>query len=452
MRIRDTIDLGIKGISQRKVRTALTVLTVVIGVAAIVALVSLVAGLSASVSKSLQSIGPSSLYLTPRGKTIFTAADVAEIESFPNVSTVIPVLTASANITVGGDQITTTIVGVDNKSLAGAIGSVNLYSGTTYNETTTPLAVVGYDVAFPNSGQTVPSITLNQPIFLTAHSSAGTKTLTLVPVGILNAYGSSAFISPDSSIFVPLQAAESLANKYSYSALIVKANSTAEVPALDALLTNVYGSSAGIISVEQIASTVASITGSISLLLGAIAGVSLLVAGISILSIMMVSVTERTKEIGILKAIGFRKRDVLALFLTEAVVIGVLGGVVGVLVGGASSFALPKLLSAGSSTSSPGTTTASSSSLGGGGGASRSGGFSGGGGGGSGAVFVSGSGGGGGAASSSSSSATSSFTPVISLSTVILAILIAVIVSVAASLYPAWRAASVDPIAALRSE
>ena len=430
MRLNDVVRLGVKGISERKVRTALTVLTVVIGIAAIVSLVSLVSGISASISKSLESIGPTTLFLVPSRSTIFTGADVAEIESFPNVSSVVPGIELSANITENGQQTTVTVIGINNYSLSDVIGGVNLYTGRMYNQTVLPLAVVGYGIAFPATSQTSPSVSLNQPLYLTLRTKNGAKSITIVPVGILNVYGTSSFISPDSTIFMPLTAVESLTNQYSYSALIVKATNASTVAPLDTLLNDIYGDRATIISVQQIAATVASITGSIALLLGSVAGVSLIVAGISILSIMMVSVTERTKEIGILKAIGFKKRDILMLFLTEAVIIGLLGGIVGTLVGGGVSYALPSLLSRGPS--------------GGAGGIP--------GGGAKGSVVV-----GGGTrlhSSPSSSSVASgiSLTPIVSPATIIIAIAIALIVSIIASLYPAFKAASVDPIVALRSE
>ena len=126
MKLNDVVKLGIKGISERKVRTALTVLTVVIGIAAIVSLVSLVSGISASISKSLESIGPTTLFLVPGRSTIFTGADVAEIESFPNVSSVVPGITLSANITENGQQTAVTLIGINNYSLSDAIGGVNL--------------------------------------------------------------------------------------------------------------------------------------------------------------------------------------------------------------------------------------------------------------------------------------------------------------------------------------
>ncbi len=441
MKLKDILLLGLKGISERKVRTALTVLSVVIGIAAIVALISLVSGISASVSKSLDSIGPTAIFLTSSPSHIFTNADIAEIESLPNVSVAIPIIRFSANITTGGVQQTVTVYGVSNSVLSNALGSINLYSGTVYNDSALPTALVGYDTAFPSTIQSTSSVSLNQPIYISEYiSGIGKKSTTLIPIGILNKYGSSLLLSPDTSIFIPLQTAITITGKYSYNIILVDANNASSVSALSSLLKNIYGSGVGILSVEALATTVSSILGSIGVLLGSIAGISLLVAGISILSIMMVSVTERTREIGILKAIGFKKRDVLILFLTEALIIGLMGGILGVSIGAGASYLLPSLLSGagGAKSTTPSTGAAGS------GPPVASGARSGGGFGGSSSFGTTGS--------SSSSASITSFTPVITLNVVIIAILIAIIVSILSSLYPAWRAASIDPVKAIRSE
>ncbi len=438
MNIKDILWLSLKGMSKRKVRTALTVLSVIIGVAAIVALVSLVAGISASISNSLSSIGPTSLFIIPGRGNVFTVATIASIETLPNVSTAIPLIRTYANITVSGQTTTATIIGVDNNSLKQLIGSVNIYQGNTYNQTIVPEGLVGYDIAFPSTLQTNPSISIDQPVYLTQQGRSGSKTTTIIPVGILNSYGSSILISPDTSIFVPVQIAQQIAGSDSYNLILVKATNTSSVSLLDTLLTDIYGNTATIFSVQQLAQTVSSITGSLGLLLGSIAGISLIVAGISILSIMMVSVKERTHEIGILKSIGFKKIDILTLFISEALIIGILGGCMGVVVGTGGSYILPAILSAGSSNSGAGT-AAGGSSFGttGVGAASRPGQ----------GIFV-----GGGRGSSGSSTSPISLTPIITPSIIFIAISIAILVSVAASLYPSWKAARVDPIKALRYE
>ena len=439
MKANDLFWLSTKGLKERKFRAALTILSVVIGVAAIVALISLVSGVSASISHSLESVGPTTLYMMPSGSHIFTDTDIAEIESLPNVSSVTPVVSFNGNLSEAGTSTIVTVYGVSNTSLVGILGSINLLEGSAYNSTDLPYALIGYDIAFPTTGQTSPSISLDQPMYLSTRTHGGSGSVTLVPVGILDRYGTTSFISPDSSIFIPIQAAESLTNRYSYSELVVKASSTSTVNSVDTLLTDIYDSNARIISVQQLADTISSVTGTLGLLLAAIAGISLLVAGISILSIMMVSVAERTHEIGILKSIGFRRKDVMTLFLAESVIIGLAGGVIGVVAGSAAAYALPSFLTMGSHSSAATATSASSHGgfAGGGFGGGRFGGSS---------SFS------GGAASSGNAAPSISFEPVISPIVIIAAILIAVSVSVLASIYPAWKASTIDPIRALRTE
>jgi ABC-type antimicrobial peptide transport system permease subunit len=194
---------------------------------------------------------------------------------------------------------------------------------------------------------------------------------------------------------------------------------------------------------------VSSIIGSISLLFSAIAGISLLVAAIGIMNVMLMSVMERTHEIGIMKSIGFKNKNVMLVFLLQALIIGVLGGLFGLAAGAGASYGLSALVAHASSSTTP---TASTSSFGGGasgfGGSSPS--FAGretapaGGGG---EVFIASTGSAGGSrATSSSMGFTPAFTPTI----IIEAIAIAIIVSVIAGLYPAWKASRMEPIDALR--
>ncbi|MCL4388684.1 ABC transporter permease [Candidatus Marsarchaeota archaeon] len=439
MRINDILALGIKGMSKRRFRTALTVLTVIIGVATIVSLISLVSGVSASVSQSLSSIGPTTVYMSSRGPgSIFTNQQVAEIESLPNVSSVIPILRLSANVTtLTGASSPVTILGIQNSSLSSVLGSLNFASGGLYADNGQPQAAVGYSIAYP-TGASSSEVLPNEPLYLTnIASNGGSTTATILPTGVLGDYGTSFFVDPDTSIFVPLAEAETLTHKYSYNVLVIKATNLQSTSSLDTMLNDIFGNSATILSVQSLTATVESITGSISLLLGSIGGISLIVAGVGILSIMMVSVSERTREIGILKSIGFKQRDILTLFLSEALIIGLLGGALGSIVGIGGAYALPAILSHGFSSSSTAAPTATSTHSG----FSRSGASS----------FGGGSGFGGGAPSSSSSSI-SSINPVITPGTILLAILLAVGISVLSGFYPAWRASRVDPIQALRSE
>jgi putative ABC transport system permease protein len=441
MKLKDIFWLSYKDLSEKKVRTALTVLMVVIGVASIVALVSQTAGISVSITKELSSLGPSSILLTSTSSG-FTATDVYDISTLPNVSSATPLLTGTATLVANNQNTSVTIIGATPDGLASLLGgNLTLYNGSMYEDTIAPSAVLGYDAAFNStSGRQVVSV--GSPTTLRISSGRGSSSSYTVPVvGVLKAYGTS-LISIDTGVAMSLPAAELMLHRTSFNIILVKADNSNNVTALTSLLTNIYGTNARVLSTQQLASTASSIISSITLLLVVIAGIALLVAAVGIMNIMLIAVLERTHEIGIMKSLGFKNGQVMTIFLFQAMIIGILGGVIGVVVGAGSSYGVAYLISHLGSTT--GTTTRSSSggsSSGGGPGGASSGGFSGGGASAPPAAASS---------SAAGSSSTLSYSPVLSLSTIAEALLVAIIVSAGAGIYPAWRASQMEPIEALR--
>ncbi len=465
MDVRDIVRLGIIQLKEKKVRTALTIIMVIIGVASIVALTSQTAGTSASIQKSLGSLGPTAILVSPSGKTLLTSADVAEIETLPNVSSVTPIVTGSGTLTVDGENQSVTILGVSTNGLDEIMGnSTFLYQGALYSDNLTPSSDIGYSVAFSSTSEPdVQQIGANETGTLEVSGSSGggfggggsSSSKIAIPIsGVLDDHSTS-LISVDDSVFFSLSYAEVLLDKDSYSEILVKANSASSVTALTSLLEVVYGDNARVTNTASLASTFSSITSSTTTLYIVIAGISLLVAAIGIMNVMLMSVSERIHDIGIFKSIGFESKDVLLIFMFQAVVIGLLGGVLGLGSGVLASYAIS---SAGGLHSTP--TAAAPTSFTAGSGArtfgSDAGGFSGRGGGGT--AFVSTAGGGAQFYSTSASAAPSTTTtsstsvePVFTLSVIAEAIAIAVVISMIAGIYPAWKASKMEPIDALRT-
>lgn len=431
----DLFWLSYKQLIEKKTRTILTVVMVMIGVASIVALVSLTAGISASIGSSLQSLGPTSIILTSTKSTGFTLLDISGIESLPNVSSVVPIVTGSGTLTTANENTSVSIVGIAPQYLNETISGVNLYQGTVYNDTITPSAIIGYDIAFPSGSAGKQEASVGQPATLTIASGRSSSIYTVPIVGVLQTY-SSFVVQLNSAVLMSQTAAQTILHKQSFNEIFVKATNVSGVGPLTTELDNLYGNNARVLSTQQLASTINSVIGGISTLLLLIAGISLLVASVGIMNIMLMSVMERTHEIGIMKSLGFKGRQVLAVFLSQALLIGVIGGIIGIIAGAAASYSLAALASHASSPSN--STTAAAPS----GGAT----FRAGGGGSGNAQFSSG------AASSTSSSSSSSlsFSPVLSITTIAEAMLVAIIVSAISGLYPAWRASKMEPIDALR--
>ncbi len=431
MKLGDVLWMGSRDLIEKKSRTLLTVVMVVIGIAAIIALISQTQGISLSIQKSLNSLGPTSIILMSTGPSGFTSAQAAQILSLPNVSSVIPILEGSANLVSPNQNSSVTVMGISSQGLAQLLGNVTLIQGSMYQDTISPSAVIGYDIAFPSSSAGKQNIFVGNSSTLEFRNSK----YTVPVVGILNAYGTS-MVPVDSGVIMSLPAAQAILRKTSFNVMLIKAKNIPSVAGVSAAISDVYGTNVRIITTQQIAATASSIIGEITILFVVIASVSLLVAAIGIMNIMLMSVMERTHEIGIMKAIGFTNRDVMLVFLFQALFIGFIGGVIGIGAGAGASYVLASVFThaAASSPSASGSGFSSSSP----GGASGQG-F------GARGQFSAGS-----QSPSPMSSSSLSYKPSISAETIIEAMLVAVVVSVLAGLYPAWRASLMEPITALQ--
>ncbi len=440
MDLKDIFWMSSKQLNEKRVRTALTILMVVIGVASIVALTSLTAGVGQSIQSTLSSLGPTSIIVTASSGTAFTTADVSNLETLPNVSSVTPIVTGQGQLLINGNTSSVEIIGISTTGLETLLGgNVSLYQGSLYDDDVAPLAVIGHGIAFSSATSTdLQTAEVGQTATVEISSGAGrsgTTSKVVVPVvGIMNAYTS--VLPIDSAVIVSMPFAKVLLNKLSFNEMLIKAKDTGSVSSLASLVTTIYGNKARVMDTEQLASTAASIIGAISLLFTAIAGVSLLVAAVGIMNVMLMAVTERVHEIGIFKAVGFENRMVLMIFLFQALIIGFIGGIIGLGVGAGAAYSLSSVLSSRSATGTTGapTTTASSSS-----GFSRTGGSAG-----------LAAGGGGRAATTGAATSSISIHPVFTLGVISEAIIIAVLVSVLAGVYPAWKASKMEPIDALR--
>lgn len=419
MNPRDLLRLGFMDLRDKKIRTALTILSIVIGIASIMALVSQTTGIQMSVMNSLQSLGPTSIFVTPKTIQGFSEIDVARLYSVPGVASVTPIITAQAKFTWGGGQtMSFTVIGISSDGFTTMVGKPKLMDGSFYQDTSTPEVVVGYNLVFPASRGT-------QVIFASQSLTIvlGTSSYTLPVYGLLDTYGTTSFISIDGSMFMPLAAAKRLLNRMSLNMLLVQAVDVNHVKDVSNLLIQIYGNSISVTSTAQLTTTVSNIIRMFSILLGSIAAISLTVASVGILNIMSMSVLERTHVIGILKSIGFRNKDILSLFLSEAIIVGVLGGLAGIAAGFSMSFVIPTILS--ELLSSGGAIDSSSPS-------SRGG-----------TVIPFGG---------NYGMESLTYMPVISQEIILISFSVAVLVSVVASIYPAYRASKMDPIKALRYE
>jgi putative ABC transport system permease protein len=264
---------------------------------------------------------------------------------------------------------------------------------------------------------------------------AATVTRTYVVAGVAAPFGSAPFVNVDSTVFMTPRAAQQLLNipLSQYNEIVVLADEPGNVQAVQAEVQAAYPN-ARVLSGTQLAATVSSVYGTISTLLGSIAAISLVVAGVGIANTMFVSVIERTTEIGTLKALGFKAREILGVFLMEASLTGVVGGVLGCLTGVGIAYGIGQFIrlpTPGGARAAGAPTAPTAAGPGGFGGARGFGG-----------------GGGGGALGTATAGADAH--PVFTTTMFLTVIGFAVLVAVVAGLIPARKAAKLDPVVALK--
>jgi putative ABC transport system permease protein len=353
----EALRLAFARLGSSRLRSALTMLGVIIGVASVVALVGIAQGSTANITSRLNGLGTNLLTITPgatrsgntqgaKGSaTSLTLADAAAVRDLDTAAAVAPELSGQALIVNGTVNTTTTIVGTTRDYAS--VRAYEIASGSFLSDVDVDqkLRVV------------VLGATTASDLGLTSQSIGSTVKVSGVPFevkGILAAKGSGSFSNQDDQVIVPVSVVQKYfvgtRNVRTISVSVVSPEAmdraTAEITSLlrqrhrlDASANDDFS----IANQAQLLQTVSSISATLTLLLGGIASISLIVGGIGIMNIMLVSVRERTKEIGIRKAIGARSRDILSQFLVEALTLSIIGGVVGVLVGIVTSAALASL-------------------------------------------------------------------------------------------------------------
>ena len=354
MKSRDILSYSFSAIRLRKLRAGLTTLGVVIGIAAIVALLSISQGLQATITSQLErGFATDTLIVTAGGSFgmggglggggdsgfKLLVSDTQIINNLPNVDTSVAIVEKLVNVTIGSTNRISTVVGVNFTEY------YDIYSDTFKADTgTIPLnpendsvVVVGRRVIDPRLNGTVIA-DVNDPIDIIWINATARPPTTIALhrniTAILMQIGSSFGVGgpSDSNVYIPIDQAQTLFNTNESDMIIVKLKSSDQTVIDNATkaIKDAFSGEVSVISATAILGIISSVFSIIELFLGGIAAISLIVAGVGIMNIMIVSLMERTREIGILKALGTKGRTVLLIFLCEAVIIGLMGGTIGV--------------------------------------------------------------------------------------------------------------------------
>jgi putative ABC transport system permease protein len=340
MSLIELIRLALSRLRRGRVRAALTMLGVIIGVASVVGLVSVGRGTTARITDQLSSLGTNLLTVNPSGRfggdTTLTVDDADAIAAIDGIAGVAPEIQASGVVATSATNTTTTSI-VGTSAAYATVRAYDVWQGTFLT-----------DVQVDQSLRSVVlGATVASDLGLGADAIGTTVSIEGIPfeiVGILQPKGGSGFNDPDSQVLVPL----GTVSKYFVGGSGVRSIglSVADGAAMDGVRNEVaellrvrHGIGADdsddfqIFDQTQLLEAASSISGTLTLLLGGIASIALIVGGIGIMNIMLVSVRERTREIGVRKALGAKGSDILSQFLIEALTLSLLGGFIGVLAG-----------------------------------------------------------------------------------------------------------------------
>lgn len=350
MLISDLFEETYFAISANRTRSALTILGIVIGIGSVIAMISIGQGATGSIETSIQSMGSNLITVMPGFQRSFSQVSVGRgsarsltIEDAKAISNEVPFVRAAApelsgryQVIAKGKNTNTQIVGTVASYFS--IRNVEIEQGSFISEqnvsSQSKVAVLGPTTRDDLFGEGV--IPIGETIRING--------INFKIIGVTKAKGGTGFGSQDDMIFIPITTAQRfLAGGDYVSTISVQAESSQLMAQVQTGITNLLlqrhniadaqSADFSVINQQDIVGAASSITNTMTILLAAIAGISLIVGGIGIMNMMMTTVTERTREIGLRKAIGAKRLDISLQFLAEAVMLTFLGGAIGVLLG-----------------------------------------------------------------------------------------------------------------------
>jgi putative ABC transport system permease protein len=364
IKIVDLLEETLSAVSSNKTRSGLTMLGIVIGIASVIAMVAIGTGAQSSIEASISSLGANLLTVQPGAPRTFgstvnsgrgnaqtlTKEDANSLVSLSGVKSVSPESTNREQIVSGTSNTNTSVIGA--VSAYPEVHNMSVAQGQWFSDSQfssyAKVAIIGPTVQSDLFSGVSTSTVIGQSIRING--------LPFTIIGITASKGGNGFNNTDNNVYIPLSTAQQFITGSIYvGSISIEATSQSVMSTVtDEVTTTLLArhkisdptsADFNIINQADIASTASSVTGTFTALLAAVAGISLVVGGIGIMNMMLTTVTERTREIGLRKAIGAQRTDITMQFLAEAIVLTVLGGIIGIILGWLASWGVTRFFS-----------------------------------------------------------------------------------------------------------
>ncbi|WP_292484455.1 ABC transporter permease [Methanohalobium sp.] len=339
--------IAVGSISSSKLRSMLTTLGIVIGVAAVIANVSLGASFSQFFEDEIGASGDNFIVIFSNDVNVFSDNQFDLLRNTPGIVGASPVIQKPATVEYGSSERSIEMFGTTEGYER--VGNINLESGNFLSDNDRYVAVLGYEIA---NGKFDRDISNRNSIDITFRRNDGTERTETFRVKGITEDRDPSFVgggpNPEERIFIPISTMQDMLNREDYGGFALTASSLENIREISDDVDKRLARSLGvperqldnedvkpytIFNQAEILDQVGQISAGLSALLISVALISLVVGSIGIMNIMLVTVTERTREIGLMKAVGYTYYDVLILFIVESVVIGLFGGIIGTIMG-----------------------------------------------------------------------------------------------------------------------
>jgi len=331
----DIFRMAVKVLTERKTRAILTIAGIALGPFALVMISSVIDGYGDYIVSQVQGLGQNTIVVFPSGNNKLTENDLNNIRSIPGVKRAEPFYSIQGQVKVGTETKIVFIYAIPPDLVFESISGLELEKGSIPSETEYLKAIIGHKIAYTDDGSV--AYDLGDVLTITYLKSVNgrneVKRVSVAVNGVVKEFGGAFVLSPDLTIILPLEAGQRLLGLSDWSGIYILAENSNVVQDIVREIQSRYRGVVDVVSFQSIANVINSVVGAVNFISFAASLSSFAVAVAGVASTMITSVIERTREIGVLKALGFRDREVLIMILAESIIMSIIGGVIGITLG-----------------------------------------------------------------------------------------------------------------------